>query len=464
MKIFYFFLFQALLNMMIISANAQAVKNVFPTPQQRDWANAEIGVIIDLDMNIFAPDTYQYGQKKTLPSLSVFHPSKLNTDQWIAAAKSAGAKYAVLVAKHGTGFSLWPTKANDYTISQTPWKNGKGDVVADFIKSCKKYGIKPGLYYSVNSSTLYETENNMSDSARKEYNKIVLKQLTELWTQYGKLFEIWFDGGILPTSKGGVSEQIADLIKKYQPQAILFQGPSISKNLIRWIGNENGDAPYPMWSRADTTTSSNGMVEIKGLNGNPDGNIWCPGESDFPNRLKSAWEGGWFWRVNRDEDILPLSDFIQRYYTTVGRNTNMLIGMGIDTSGQFPEKETAIFGEFGKEIKKRFAKSISETKGSGNELILNLSNKPVKVNTISIMEDITKGENIRKYSVEAWINNKWESVCDGISVGHKRIQNFNAVQTDKLRLKILQSNQMPLIKNFAAYDIEGGYTAQGTKQ
>src|SRR6185437_2429121 len=165
MKIFYFFLFQALLNMMIISANAQAVKNVFPTPQQRDWANAEIGVIIDLDMNIFAPDTYQYGQKKTLPSLSVFHPSKLNTAQWIAAAKSAGAKYAVFVAKHGTGFSLWPTKANDYTISQTPWKNGKGDVVADFIKSCKKYGIKPGLYYSVNSSTLYETENNMSDSA-----------------------------------------------------------------------------------------------------------------------------------------------------------------------------------------------------------------------------------------------------------------------------------------------------------
>lgn len=446
------------LSILIVSnCSGQSVKsNVLPTSQQRDWANAEIGVIIHLDMNIFAPDTYHSGQKETLPPLSVFHPSKLNTDQWIAAAKSAGAKYAVLVAKHGTGFSLWPTKANDYTISQTRWKNGHGDVVSDFIKSCKKYGLRPGIYYSVNSSTLYEAGNNMPDAARKIYNKIVLKQLTELWTHYGKLFEIWFDGGILPTSKGGVSDQIAALIKKDQPQAILFQGPSTSKNLIRWVGNENGNAPYPMWSRTDTTTSSQGIVEIKGLNGNPDGRIWCPAESDFPSRSKLAWEGGWFWRANHEEDVLPLSGLIQRYYTTVGRNTNMLIGMAIDTSGQFPEKETSIFAEFGKEIKKQFAKSIVEAKGSGNEFILKLGSHPVKVNTISIMEDITKGENIRKYSVEAWINNKWESVCEGISVGHKRIQKFNAIKTEKLRLSILQSAQKPVLNKFAAYYVEPG--------
>ena len=445
---------------MLVTSNCigQSLKsNVLPTSQQADWANAEIGVIIHLDMNIFAPANYHSGQKETLPPLGVFHPSKLNTDQWIAAAKSAGAKYAVLVAKHGTGFSLWPTKANDYTISQTPWKNGHGDIVSDFIKSCKKYGLRPGIYYSVNSNTFYEAGNNMSDSGRKMYNKVVLKQLTELWTHYGKLFEIWFDGGILPTSKGGVSDQIAGLIKKDQPQAILFQGPSSCKNLIRWVGNENGNAPYPMWSRTDTTTSSQGLVEIKGLNGNPEGRIWCPAESDFPSRKKSAWEGGWFWRANREEDVLPLSGLIQRYYTTVGRNTNMLIGMAIDTSGQFPEKETSIFAEFGKKIKKQFGKSIAETKGSGDEFILKLGDHPVKVNTISIMEDITKGENIRKYSIEAWEDGRWEAVCDGVSVGHKRIQNFNPVQTDKLRLRILKADRTPLIKDFAAYDIEENY-------
>ena len=446
------------LSIFIVSnCNGQSVKsNVLPTPQQNNWANAEIGVIIHLDMNIFAPETYKSGQKETLPPLSDFHSSKLNTDQWIAAAKSAGAKYAILVAKHGTGFSLWPTKANDYTISHTPWKNGHGDVVADFIKSCKKYGLRPGIYYNVNSSTLYEAGNNMSGSARKMYNKIVLQQLTELWTHYGKLFEIWFDGGILPTSKGGVSDQIAALIKKDQPQAILFQGSSSCKNLIRWVGNENGDAPYPMWSRTDTTTSSQGIVEIKGLNGNPDGRIWCPAESDFPSRKQSAWEGGWFWRADRDQDVLPVSGFIQRYYTTVGRNTNMLIGMAIDTSGQFPKKESANFAEFGKEIRKQFSKSIAETKGSGNEFVLKLGSRPVTVNTISIMEDISIGENIRKYSVEAWINNKWESVCEGISIGHKRIQNFNPLQTEKLRLRILQTTQKPAIDQFAAYYVKSG--------
>lgn len=176
----------------------QAVKNVLPTPQQVKWADKEIGVIIHFDIDLYGPDTYHYGQKSTLPPLSVFHPSKLNTDQWIKAAKSAGAKYAIFVAKHGTGFANWPSRANNYNVGHTPWRDGKEDIVADFIKSCKKYGIEPGVYYSVNSNTYYEAGNNMSDSARKAYNKIVLMQEKELWTNYGKWFEIWFDGGMRP--------------------------------------------------------------------------------------------------------------------------------------------------------------------------------------------------------------------------------------------------------------------------
>ncbi|HEX5553222.1 MAG TPA: alpha-L-fucosidase [Chitinophagaceae bacterium] len=450
---FRFILLFILFSPLEITLQAQSRNATLPTLQQVAWANDKIGVIIHLDIDIFAPETYHYGKKETLPALSVFHPSRLNTDQWIRAAKSAGAKYAVLVAKHGTGFALWPTRANKYNVGQTPWRGGKGDIVADFIKSCKKYGIRPGIYYSVNSSTLYQAGNDMTDSARKAYNQIVLEQLTELWTHYGKLFEIWFDGGIRPTSQGGVSDQLAAMIKKYQPQAILFQGPATCKNLIRWVGNERGDAPYPMWSRADTTTHSHGMVEIKDLHGNPDGAIWCPAESDFPSRKKSAWEGGWFWRANRPQDVISLNDMVGRYYTTVGRNTNMLIGMAIDTAGLFPEKETHLFAQFGNEIKKRFGHSLAETKGNGNELILNLGNHPVRVNQVVIMETLTHGENIRKYAVEAWVNNKWEPVCDGISVGHERIQTFTTVETTRLRLKITAS-QTPDIKKFAAYDVK----------
>ncbi len=453
-KLFCYILLMALPLLVVNRGYGQpSAKKVLPTAQQVQWADAEIGVLIHLDMNIFAPDTYHYGQKSTLPPLSDFHPSRLNTDQWIAAAKAAGAKYAVLVAKHGTGFSLWPTKANDYTVSHTPWKNGKGDIVAEFIKSCKKYGVKPGIYYSINSNALYNVRDNMPDSAREKYDKVVLKQVTEIWTHYGRLFEIWFDGGIRPTSEGGVSNQITTLVKKYQSQAILFQGPSSCKNLIRWVGNENGEAPYPMWSRAEITISSSGQPEIKDIHGDPDGGIWCPAESDFPIRKNSAWEAGWFWRANRDEDILPVGSLVKKYYTTVGRNTNMLIGMVIDTAGQFPEKETRAFAEFGKEIKRCFSQSIAETKGEGNEFVLTLGSRPVKVNTIVLMEDIAKGENIRKYTVEAWENGRWKSVCEGVSVGHKRIQQFNPVLTTKLRLQIEQADQTPAVKKFAAYNI-----------
>src|SRR5699024_9444514 len=128
------------------------------------------------------------------------------------------------------------------------------------------------VYYSVNSSTLYEAGSDMTHAERKAYNKIVLQQEKELWTNYGKWFEIWFDGGIRPTSKGGVSKQLAAMIQKYQPQAILFQGPSSSPNLIRWVGNERGVAPYPMWSRADSMTHSHGFVAIQSLHGKPNGN------------------------------------------------------------------------------------------------------------------------------------------------------------------------------------------------
>jgi alpha-L-fucosidase len=449
---------QSLLLTVIISISfvrvfGQNGTNVLPTERQVDWANAEIGVIIHFDMNAFAPESYDYMNNKTLPPSSVFHPSALNTDQWVLAAKSAGAKYAVLVVKHGTGFSLWPTKAHPYNVGNTPWKNGRGDVLADFLKSCRKYGVKPGIYYSVNSNSLYGIVGHADSSTRMRYNKMLLKQLKELWGGgYGKFFEIWFDGGILPSSQGGVSDEIAILIKKYQPQAVLFQGlPSTSKNIIRWMGNENGDAPYPMWSRTNSTTSSDGIVEIPNSCGNPDGNLWCPAESDFPSRKKSAWEGGWFWHANRDEDILSVNDLIKKYYSCVGQNTNMLIGMAIDTSGQFPAKETQLFKAFGDSIKEKFSHCLGKIETKKKETILNFGGKAVRCNQIVLMEDIAGGENIRKYTLDAWINNQWQKVGGGLSVGHKHIEVFSPIITDKLKLTIDSCEGNPYLKLFAAY-------------
>lgn len=432
------------------------LKTVLPSESHVNWADAEIGVIIHYDINVFAPETFDYKNTATLPDLKIFNPSKLDTDQWLEAANAAGAKYAVLVAKHGTGFTLWPSKANNYNVGNTPWKNGKGDIVADFIKSCKKYDIKPGFYYNTNFNTYYGAGYRPFDSPKKlrEYNAIVLQQLTELWTRYGSLMEIWFDGGVMVNEKGGIAAEVEQLIQKHQPQAILFQGPVKSKNLIRWVGNEDGRAPYPHWSRTDATTSSDGVIEIKDLHGNPNGKLWSPAEADFPNRKKSAWNGGWLWHADQEQYIFSAEELLDRYYTSVGRNANMLIGMVIDTAGRFPPEDYKQFVAFGKEIKRRFSNPLAETHGKGGKILLTIPGRPTAINHIVIMEDISKGERIRKYVVEAWIDNKWKTVCDGISIGHKRIHQFDTITTNKIRLNITEYSGAPQLKMLSAYHVQ----------
>src|SRR6185312_5505661 len=344
------------------------------------------------------------------------------------------------------------SKVNPYHVGNTPWRHGKGDILADFIRSCHKYGVAPGLYYNTNYNTYYGAGYTpfKDSAARGRYNRAVLAQLTELWTQYGKLFEIWFDGGVMADEKGGIASPVAALIKKNQPQAILFQGPVGSRNLVRWVGNEKGRAPYPLWSTANASTSATGAFEIKDLNGRPDGKIWCPGEADFPLRKVSGSRGGFMWNKNSEDLLLSVDELVNSYCTSVGRNANMLLGMVIDTAGLCPAPDVERLKEFGEKIRKGFSDPLARCNGKGSEFILDLST-PQKLNTIEIMEDIAGGERVRKYEVDAWLDGAWKQVCEGISVGHKRIQQFDAVTTNKLRLTIKDAHGIPLLKDFAAF-------------
>jgi alpha-L-fucosidase len=418
---------------------------VLPTQSQVEWADSEIGVLIHYDMWVYRSDN-------GLPSLSVFNPSGLNTDQWVEAAKNAGARYAVLTVKHAPGFCLWPTKVQgyEYHIGNTPYKEGKADIALEFVKSCKKFGIKPGFYYSLGSNHYLRGEKKPSDEEMKKYNAVEYQQLTELWTNYGKLFEIWFDGGVIVDKKVEVVEKVSGLLKKYQPDAIVFQGPVGAANIIRWSGNEDGTAAYPNWSRADEGTSSDGMKSIPDMSGNPDGKYWIPAEADMPNRKNYGW--GWFPVDNYDEIHPPFSpeELMEHYYTSAGRNANMMIGMAIDSTGSFPERDVRIFEEFGNKLKQREHSRVGSNHGNGNTITIKF-NKPLDINQIEIQEDITKGERIRAYYVEALVDGNWEKICDGISVGHKRIQVFDKVKVSSIRLNIIQSVEVPVIKNFAAY-------------
>lgn len=427
-------------------------QSVLPSKAQQQWADAEIGVLIHFDMPVFEPE-YDFRKDWNYhPPLSIFNPKELDTDQWIKASKAAGATYAVLVAKHCSGFSLWPTKAHEYSVKNTPWRNGQGDIVRDFIASCKKYGLKPGIYASTTANGFLKVDNpgkvvSGDQQEQLRYNQIVEMQLNELWTDYGELFEVWFDGGVLPPEKGGFD--VLSMLKKKQPNSIAFQGPYGYNNNIRWVGNEEGVAPYPCWSIADSTTSASGVIEIKGLNGNPNGLFWCPGEADFPLRFNSSFQGGWFWKKNEDDQIRSVSELMEKHAQSVGRNTNMLLGIVVDDRGLVPDADVKRLEEFGRTLSDTYAKLIGSTKGKGKDFTVAFPSSQ-KVSSVVIMEDIRKGERIREYQLLGKRNGEWHHIAKGSSVGHKRIELVDGA-FEAIQLKVISSEGEPWIRSFACY-------------
>ena len=432
-------------------APAQFAQSDLPSKAQVKWADSEIGVLIHFDMPVFEPG-YNFRKNWNYhPDLSIFNPKELNTDQWIEVAKAAGATYAVLVAKHCSGFSLWPTKAHPYSVKNTPWRNGQGDIVKDFIASCKKCGLKPGIYASTTANGYLKVDNpgkvvSGNPEEQKKYNEIVKMQLTELWSEYGDLFEVWFDGGVLPPEKGGFD--VLAMLKQFQPQAIAFQGPYGYENNIRWVGNEEGVAPYPCWSRADSTTSASGVIEIKGLNGNPNGLFWCPGESDFPLRINSSFQGGWFWHKDQDDNLRSLEELMNKYCKSVGRNTNMLLGIVVDNRGLVPDADVKRLNEFGQMIRKNFSDLLGKTAGSGKELTVKfISPKPVAY--VVIMEDMAGGERILEYKLSGLADGNWQELGKGTCIGHKRIEVIKEGKFTAIRFEVTKSEGIPLIRNLA---------------
>ncbi len=433
----------------ISSVRAQSV---LPTAAQLKWADAEIGVLIHFDMPVFEPSYDFRSDWNYHPNLSVFNPTQLDTDQWIKASKAAGATYAILVAKHCSGFSLWPTAAHQYSVKNTPWRNGQGDIVKDFIASCKKYGLKPGIYASTTANGYLQVDNpgkvvSGNKEEQQKYNEVVRTQLTELWTNYGKLFEVWFDGGVLPPEKGGFD--VLSMLKDKQPDAIAFQGPYGHQHNIRWVGNEEGVAPYPCWSAADSTTSSSGVVEIKGLNGNPKGLFWCPGESDFPLRLNSSFQGGWFWHKDEDDQLRSIDELVDKHSKSVGRNTNMLLGVVVDDRGLVPDVDVKRLEEFGNEISAKYAHPVAKKVNQG-KLVHITFDVPQQLSRIVVMEDISKGERIREYNLYGKENGAWKLLSTGSSVGHKRIEVVEGV-FQAVKFEVTKADGKFFLKELACY-------------
>ena len=424
-----------------------------PTPEILKWQELEFGVLIHYCMEIYNPDFKQYKTSKVRTELSPdkINPKNLNPEQWVRSAYEAGAKYAVLVTNHCTGFSLWQTNENDYCTRSLKWKDGKGDICREFIDACKKYSILPGFYYSTGCNGYYDINDEVkqdyfSDKYRA-YVRHVENQVKELWTQYGELFEIWFDGGIIPAKDGG--PDIFPLLKKYQPNAVCFQGPKDHPHNVRWVGNENGFAPENCWCSTDSGDMHfDGTIQNeKEGEGCPDGKYYFPAETDMPNRENSAFGGGWAWKEGEEDKVFSAEYLLGCYINSVGRNTNLLLGMAISRDGDFKDEKQFI--EFGKLLKKEFSSPAILIKNPQSGVVISVpESKNAKY--LVIRENLTNGQRIRGFSVTA----DGKTIYEGKSIGHKRIlklKDYNAENAKQFKLIISESDENAKLRDIAVY-------------
>ncbi len=425
-----------------LAVGSDAGTNDLPKPSasQLAWQECELGMFFHLDIPIFKP-SWDWRTRKSLPTPNDYNPAKLDTDQWLEAARSMGAKYAVFVAKHCSGFLQWQSDAYPYSLKQSAWRGGKGDVVRDFINSCNKYGIKPGIYASVTANGFWEVDNpglvkDGDEKRQAEYARACEQMLTELWSRYGELFHIWFDGGSLSPEKGGPN--MLPILAKYQPKANVFQGPA---STIRWIGNESGVASYPCWNTVPQRDAFGP--------GDPNGKIWLPGECDVPMPGH-----GWFWDPDQNMKIEPLAQLMDMYYRSVGHGCNLLLNATPNRDGLIPEPNMKHYADFGREIRRRFDKPLASTQGEGAVVELTLP-RPSKIDHVVVMEDVAQGQRVRKYELEGLVGGgKWQKIGEGVSIGHKRIQKIPTVEVAKVRFRATASVATPKIRRLEAFCAE----------
>ncbi|HSC58239.1 MAG TPA: alpha-L-fucosidase [Gemmatimonadales bacterium] len=405
-------------------------KPALPTPQQVAWQDLELGMFVHL-----APNTWtdkEYDDLSLSPEDVV---TNIDAEQWADVALSLGARYVVLVAKHAGGYCLWQTDTTDYSIKNSPWKDGRGDAMADLSRACKERGLGLGVYLSPRDDKHGAGVSGRckTPAAQAAYNALYREQLTEVLGRYGPIVELWLDGNsVVPTG---------DIVAKLQPGAMVFQGPQAT---IRWVGNEDGFAPYPCWNGLSVEDALDGSATA--LEGDPDGEVWRPVEADVSVRRPD-----WFWSTTNEKDLLSLDELVEIYYRSVGHGTQLLVNFPPDRSGRIPAADAARAKEFGDLIRHRFGSPVAEVAGRGKKVTVEFGVER-RVDHVVLQEDISQGERVRTYEIEARIDDKWRVIGAGTAIGHKHIQPIGGVVADALRLHVHHSDGKPQVRRFAVYN------------
>ena len=456
-------IYMLLFNVVGIQAKETKKHIPIPTPAQLTWQDAELVAVFHYDLHVFDNKQYVQAYNRTHPieDINIFNPEQLDTDQWIRSVKAMGAKIAILTATHETGFALYQSDVNPYCMKSLKWKDGKGDIVRDFVNSCHKYGIKPGIYIGIRWNSFLGVYDFMmpkdgtdfQKNRQAFYNKMCEGMTEELMSRYGELAIVWYDGGGHGPELGGAD--ILPIVEKYQKNIIFYHNSQRAD--IRWGGSESGMVNYPCWGGYPYPYSHSKNQDVifkdnfkKLRTGIADGEYYMPAMSDAPLRGFNG-RHEWFWEPGDEAHIFPLQNLMEKYMGSVGHNSTLILGITPDNRGLIPDADAARLKEFGDEINRRFSHPVASTKGEGKKLNLKLT-KPAIIKAIILCEDIAQGERVREYCVEGKVNGKWTVLSEGSCIGHKHIVEIDPVEVSALRLKINRCVAEPILSDFSVYN------------
>lgn len=367
---------------------------------------------------------------------AIFNPTQLDARQWARTAREAGFRTLILTAKHHDGFCLWPTKTTDHSVAHSPWRAGAGDVVREMTEACRAEGLGAGLYLS----PWDRHEPSYGDSAR--YNDLYCEQLTELLSRYGAIREVWFDGanGEGPNGRKQVYDwpRVWSLVRRLQPNAVIFSdaGPD-----VRWIGNERGVAGETNWSTVDPSVvpypgASGAAVDDMLQHGAPNGTVWRPGETDVSIRP------GWFYHPAEDERVKSAEELVELYFTSVGRNSKLLLNVPPTREGRLHERDVAnLLGMRGR-LTALFERAIAAQRPAswhahGRSGVLELEYARTQmVSLADLREDISRGMIVARYSLEGSNGGSWSTLARGTTIGYRKLDRFAPTRVRRVRLTL----------------------------
>ncbi len=472
-----------------IQATAQTVRppapcGPLPSANQLRWQDMEMYAFIHYSLNTYTDQEWGYGNEQ----LNLFNPNDLDCRQWVSVCKQAGMRGIIFTAKHHCGFCMWPSSYTEYSVKNTPWKNGKGDVVRELADACREEGLKFAVYLS-------PWDRNHPSYGNPEYVVYFRNQLRELLTQYGDIFEVWFDGanggdgwygGANETRKidGKTYYQWSEtfrMIRQLQPNAVIWNDGG-DRGDLRWVGNEAGSVGETNWSLLNKEGEVHGGMLRHGLE---NGDSWVAAETNTSIRP------GWFYHETENENVKSLSKLMNTYYQSVGRNSTLLLNFPIAPNGRIHPTDSLRGIAFSRMIDEVFKTDLachakitaSNVRGDSrsyqaenvldgksdtywatddNETTATLTLEfptPTTFNRFLAEEYIPLGQRVKRFSLEVYVDNAWQPLTDALAetgdglttIGHRRIICFPTVTATKVRFSILETKACPLISKVGIY-------------